>query len=271
MKNTNYTLICTFFALLMTGGLLAQNEYTQDIAIPLSNPGEKGKLQASLHNGSLTVEGYNGNEVMITVITREKEDNSSKQKSIPGLKRIPNAAMSFEITEDNNKVRVNGGHKGRVDFVVKVPKNFHLSLSTHHNGQIKVSGVTGEIEVDAHHGGIELNQVAGSVIADTHHGAIKVTLNAITSNKPMAFSTYHGNVEVTLPSSVNASTKIKTAKGDVFTDFDLNMRVQKPETSTDNRGRTKVKMGGWLYGDLGKGGPEFMFNTYHGDIIIKKG
>ena len=64
--------------------------------------------------------------------------------------------------------------------------------------------------------------------------------------------------------------KVKSTKGDIYTDFDMEMKAEQPETTAGENGGTRIKLGGWLYGDLGNGGPEFMFNTYHGDVIIRK-
>ncbi len=255
-------------------GFSSYGQDTQEFNIPLSNPSSPGKLYAKTHRGSIVVNGYNGKEVIVKVNPREDEhDHDSDRdrgRDLGGMKRIPNTAAQFEIIEEDNVVKVQGVHNKYIDFEIQVPKNFDLSINTHHDGYIEVNGVTGEIEADGHHESIVLTNVAGSVIADTHHGEIKVNLTSATSNTPMAFSTYHGDIDITLPANINAATKIKTTKGDVYTDFDLDLRVESTEVESGRSGGTQIKVGGWLVGNLGKGGPEFLFNTYHGDVIIRK-
>ncbi|MCB0629408.1 MAG: DUF4097 family beta strand repeat-containing protein [Saprospiraceae bacterium] len=258
-------------AVLWSCQLVAQNPYSRDFNMPLSKPNETGTLKVDLHMGGVTVEGYSGKEVLITMISQPDEDGEEdSDRSKEGLKRIPNSSMDFEIAEENNVVYIKGSHKGRTDFKVKVPRQFSLDLSTHHDGEVKVTDVTGEIEVDAHHGGMELINVGGTVVADTHHGDITVSFSSIKSGVPMAFSTYHGDVDITFPGNTNATMKMKSDKGDIYTDFDLT--ANRPETRLENTGDNpkKIEISSWIYSNIGNGGPEFMFTTHHGDIILRK-
>ncbi len=245
---------------------LAQSSKEESITVPLSDPGKSGLLIIKNHNGRVNVEGYSGSEVQVIITkNRHRNDHSSKY----GLKRIPNQSLDVSISEEDNVVRISGRHNKGKDFLIKVPKNFSLSISTHHDGEITVSDVNGEIETKGHHGGITLSNVGGSVVADTHHGAIRVTLNSISHDIPMAFTTYHGDVDITFPSTLNAKVKMKSSKGDIYTDFD--MTIQKPQIKkTEMNGKNEIKLSGWTHGTIGSGGKEFMFATYHGDIIIRK-
>ncbi len=249
--------------------LMGQSD-NQEFSIPLSEPGKKGILYAKTHRGAIKVSTHPENSVIVRVSSGEGEkemDRGEKQ----GLRKIPNAATQFEITEENNIVKVQGVHNRHINFDILVPADFDLVINTHHDGYIEVNGVTGSIEADAHHEGISLIDVGGSVIADTHHGEIKVVLKSVTKEVPMAFSTYHGDIDLTFPPNVNARAKVKTTNGDIYTDFDLDLQVEPTELKSESEKGTKIKVSGWLKGDLGTGGPEFLFSTYHGDIIIRKG
>lgn len=261
--------LCLLVPMLFLGiGLMAQQQSANEFSIPLSNPNAPGKLKVDLYNGGITVEGYAGKEVVVTMKTYDSEDKGENSKN--GLRRIPNTGVEFEIEEANNEVEIDGNHRGRTDFIVKVPKNFALSIGTHHNGDVIIRNVNGEIEVDAHHGGMELENVGGTVVADTHHGGIKVSFSSVKPGAPMAFSTYHGDVDITLPASTNASAKMKSERGDVYTDFDMKTTTQTPTKQSTDGGRVKIKIDSWIYGDIGSGGPEYMFTTHHGDIILRK-
>lgn len=261
----------------------SQDKVLDTYNIPLSNPNATGKLQVDLQNGTIQVEGYDGKEVQIQFI--EKEESSKKQKdwnwdwgdndnteqkgSKKGLKKISSNYIEMDIEERNNTVYVKGSHNRRSDLLIKVPQNFALRLEAHHNGDIYIKEVIGELEITSHHGGIEMENVGGSIVADTHHGAIIATMVNVTPNTPMAFSTYHGDVDITFPPSVKCDTKIKTAKGDIYTDFDLALKTV-TENNTNSAGQRKIKIGGWMYGEIGGGGEEFLFNTHHGDVVIRQ-
>ena len=119
------------------------------------------------------------------------------------------------------------------------------------------------------HGGIVIEKAGGSIIADTHHGEIVASLVTVTPDVPMAFSTYHGDVDISFPADINCATKIKTARGDIYTDFELELEARM-EKNVSSNGRRKIKIGGWMYGKIGTSGEEFLFNTHHGDVVIRK-
>jgi len=274
-----------FFALigsLPLTAIIAQDKVLETYNIPLSNPNQSGKLFVDLHNGSIQVEGYNGQEVEVQFLEKGQEkrknndwnwdwgnhDNDHKS-SKKGLKKISNNYIDLEISEEDNQVLVKGSHNRRSDLLIKVPQKFALKLKAHHNGDVYVKNVIGELEITTHHGEIGLEKIGGSVIADTHHGEIRASFVSILPDVPMAFSTYHGDVDITLPASVKCNTKIKTAKGDIYTDFDLDLKTVTENKTTAN-GRRQIKIGGWMYGKIGAGGEEFLFNTHHGDVVIRK-
>ena len=263
MKNISLLFIALFTSFMVQG----QSE-TQEFTIPLTDPGKPGKLMVDIQNGNIKVEGHTGKDVLVKIKAHPGGDYKSKSsRGREGLRRIPNNALSFEISEANNRVMIDGNRNRRTDFHIMVPRQFTLILETHHNGDVYVSDVSGEIEVNSHHGEIGMEGISGSVIADTHHGEIRAKFDAVTAGQPMAFSTYHGDVDITFPNNVDGKTKIKTERGDIYTDFEMEMKIQRKEESEDG---VKKYFGGWLYGNLGKGGPEFMFNTYHGDVILRK-
>ncbi len=258
----------TFFVIInfITVMCLAQQQET--ITVPLSSPGQPGKLEIMIHNGSIKVEGYNGQEVEIE-ISGDTDKDIQRDNSRGTLKRIPNNAIDVDITEYENTVEIHGTNR-RTDFRVKVPKNFSMVLGSHHNSDIHVKGVNGEMEVQSHHGSIELHDIGGTVIAGTHHGTILATLNSVMNDKPMAFSTYHGDIEVSFPANFSGTTKIKTVRGEVFTDFEMDLKSSNPEKNKTQHGKHEIKLAGWIVGEIGNGGEEHMFTTHHGDVIIRK-
>ena len=278
IKLFTIALLCSFQ---LTG--VAQDKVLETYDVPLSNPSQIGKLYVDLHNGTIQVKGYEGKEVSVQFVERKNNhknkndwnwdwdgnDNDHKN-SKKGLKKISSNYIDLEIEENNNTVYVKGSHNRRSDLIIQVPTNFNLKLKAHHNGDINVSNVVGELEITSHHGEIIIEKVGGSVIADTHHGEIRGSLVSVTPNAPMAFSTYHGDVDIAFPTSIKCDTKIKTAKGDIYTDFDLELKTVTDEKTSATGRRKQIKIGGWMYGKIGSGGEEFLFNTHHGDVVIRQ-
>ncbi|MGB0523144.1 MAG: DUF4097 family beta strand repeat-containing protein [Flammeovirgaceae bacterium] len=249
---------------------IAQEKTVKKIPVPLSNPGKKGKLTVELIKGSITVQAYGGKEVVVSAITYEQ--GKAPSKSDNGMFRIPNNSYGLEIQEKDNHVEVEAeSWKRKIDFEILVPKSFDLRLKTINNGNIEVSGVGGELEISNVNGSITLNDVEGSIVSNTVNGKITATLSKVTPDIPMSFTTLNGKVDVTLPTSIKATAKIKSDYGNIYSDFDMKIedqpiKMEKPK----NGGGSKIIMDKWVVGKINGGGPELMFKNMHGDIYIRK-
>ena len=61
---------------------------------------------------------------------------------------------------------------------------------------------------------------------------VVATVRQVTAQKPMAFTSLNGEVDVTLPASLKASLKLRSDQGDVYTDFDVQTRNPPPASAT---------------------------------------
>jgi DUF4097 and DUF4098 domain-containing protein YvlB len=106
------------------------------------------------------------------------------------------------------------------------------------------------------------------------NGGVKVSLDRVTPNKPMSFSSLNGKIDVTLPADTKAKLRLKTTHGEVYTDFDVKMEpdTSKPviEDSRGKGGKYEIKMDRSLVGSINGGGPEYSFQTMNGTILIHK-
>ena len=252
----------------------------EQIAVPLSNPGERGILEIGLVNGSIEVSGYDGNEIVVRAVSSEsaeEEDGSPRRRNRvsenerAGLTRIPSNAMEIEVSERNNRVTVESNSwKQGIDFVVQVPKNFDLELSTVNGGDIVVEDINGEMELNNVNGEVTAKNIGGSAIIDTVNGKIEASFRSISTDAPMAFTTLNGNVDVTLPSAVKATFRMKSDRGEIYSDFEMDIDQSGPKVDRSNKGGFKVTIENWVYGKVNGGGPEFMFNNMNGNIYIRK-
>jgi DUF4097 and DUF4098 domain-containing protein YvlB len=211
--------------------------------------------------------------VTADVRTKKVSDRGYDAKESKGLKRLTNVSMDLSIEEDSNEITIRSSSLyQKIDLKIQVPFRTSLYLHCHHNGNIVVDNVTGDIEADNHHGSIKLHDISGTVVADTHHGYIDVTFNKVTAGKSMSFSTYHGNINVTFPASIKSNLKLRTDRGDIYTDFNIKAQVKPQKTvKRRNGGKYVVRIEKGVFGTINGGGPEMFFKTYHGNIYIKKG
>ncbi|MGD8427393.1 MAG: DUF4097 family beta strand repeat-containing protein [Balneolaceae bacterium] len=267
MKVLKYIFPFIFSFLLIPALSKAQDQ----LAVPLSNPGQPGKLKIGIVRGSITVHGYDGKEVLISYKGDEDEDNGQKVTK-NGLRRISNNSVGFEVSENDNEVEVSGTSPMKeVSFDITVPKNFDLHLSTVNGGELVVENVTGEMELSNVNGEITLRNVGGSGLVNTVNGDILATFKSVTPNKPMAFSNLNGDIDVTFPAKTAMKAKMKSEWGDVYTDFKMDIKRSDAEkVNTSEGGTYKVSVNNWIYGTINGGGPEYLFKSMRGDIYIRK-
>jgi len=268
--------IVLVLGLLSIGTLVAQEKEIDLFLVPLSDPGSPGKLVVNQISGSINVEAYEGKEVIVKATLSQDHrgcDDCGKagQKGKNGMKKISTSSLNIGAEEDDNVVQIqNELWNKKTDLFVRVPKNFSLKLETVNNGDISVDGVNGEMEISNVNGDIILESVSGSVLANTTNGELRVSFNSITSGKDMAFSSFNGDVEITFPKSLKANVKAKSDMGDVYTDFDMAISKNEPMVDKNSSsGKYKVKVEQWVKGTINGGGPEMLFKTFNGDIMIK--
>jgi hypothetical protein len=268
MKLKTIKSIAVAILFLMAGNSSAQEK----ISVPLSNPNNSGVLKMGIISGAITITGYNGKEVVVIGTKRKEKKRKNKSKNKYGLKKISNKSMEFSVEEYDNTVKVESTPMSTIDFEIKVPVNFSLKVSTVNRGFIEISNIKGAIEVSNVNGRITLKDITGSVSADTVNGDIVANLLKVTSNTAMAFSNLNGKLDITLPKSIKANVKIKSDRGEIFTDFDLKSNPQKAKVTKGRASRDgvyKVKVENWIIGSINGGGPEILFKTFNGDIILR--
>jgi DUF4097 and DUF4098 domain-containing protein YvlB len=181
-----------------------------------------------------------------------------------------------EITEENNTIRVSGGPSpfAGADLVIQVPVQTSVSVNAQVGNAVTIENITGEIEANNGNGQLTITNVSGSVMAHSLNGKILASINSVTPDKAMSFSTMNGEIDVTLPASIKANVKLKTEHGDIFTDFDVKLdAAARPPQVEDNRkkgGRYRVRFDRGTTGTINGGGPEIQFTTFNGSILIHK-
>ncbi|MFC6225410.1 DUF4097 family beta strand repeat-containing protein [Hymenobacter artigasi] len=253
----------------------SEKDAKEQLTVALSAPGKPGSLELSLVNGSIHVAGYGGKEVMIDAVARPRQGDrrSSSKAETNGMKRLSSAnSLNLTAEEKNNHVEITtDSYQHPIDLTIKVPQNFSLKLSTVNNGDITVDNVTGELEITNVNGAIQLSQVAGSAVANTVNGNLIVVFKSVTAGAPMAFSTLNGKVDVTFPGSIKAALKMKSERGDVYSDFDVAVdKGAAKVTRTSQNGLSRLSTDDWTYGKVNGGGPEVMLKTFNGDIFLRK-
>ncbi|GAB3704520.1 hypothetical protein GCM10027592_35960 [Spirosoma flavus] len=280
MKTIKLTIGILIMSLFTAGSLFAQNDVKEQLVVPLSDPGKPGTLRAGLINGSIHVTGHTGKDVIVDITSsnsskrgRRDDDDHPSDRASAGMKRIaPGNPFDVSAREKSNTITVEANSINQtIDLNIKVPQNFSLRISTVNHGQITVDNVSGELEVNNVNGSIELTNVSGSAVANTVNGGVIATFKSVNNDAPMAFSTLNGNVDVTFPASSKMNLKLKSDRGDMFTDFDLDVDKTASKVNKSNQnGMYRVAIDEWVQGKVNGGGREIMMKNMNGNIYVRK-
>jgi DUF4097 and DUF4098 domain-containing protein YvlB len=234
-------------------------DYSGDrIVVPARNASHARVVTCNLLNGAITVKTHTGDEVIV-----EGSEHHSREEYHGGMHRIGESSRGLEVVEDGDTVAVHNQNGNGAVFLT-VPVNTSLKLHTL-SGGIDVDGVHGEVDVHTLNGHLTLTDISGTVTADSQNGPIKVTMDSLTSNKPLAFSTLNGVIDVTLPADVKADLTVKTNHGAVYSDFEVTLGA----THALND-RNRIRIDNTIRGTINGGGVDVTIHTLNGAVYIRK-
>lgn len=242
------------------------------VTVPLSDPARACSVKVNLLNGSIVVTGYDGKDVIVQAKVRNEEESPREAR---GMKRVPMNATGLSVEEENNQVDIGTQSVQRtVDLTIQVPRRSSLNLKTVNDGDISVTGVEGELDINDVNGNVTLKNISGAAVAHALNGDLKVTFDRINPQKAMAFSSLNGDVDVTFPPDLRANVSMASDRGDVFSDFDIQLDARVPTQTpapTRDKGKYVVKVDKNVRGKINGGGQEIQFKNFNGNIYIRRG
>jgi len=239
----------------------------EQLVINLSSSSNRRVFTFENPKGSVKVIGYNGDVIVVNATLRLPESEKSGGSE---MRRIEQNLLDISAEADGSNVTLYSRVVGKtVDFDIKIPRDFSLKLKSLDNGNVQIININGEIEVENANGDISLENIAGSSVLSTVYGKISAVFREVKPDSPMMFTSFEGDISLSLPVSVNAILKMKTGTGEIRTDFDFIPVKRQPVVK--NVENTKVySLEDWVVGRINTGGPEYIIRSYNGNIIINK-
>jgi len=237
--------------------------------------------------GSIQVAAYDGNSIELNVTrslqaaTQERLEAARKEVTLD-VREEPSLVSLYvdgpfrdcDCNRGDNGHRRRDGSRWRdrqydvrYDFVLKVPRNVGLALSTVNRGDIKIEGTTGDFEVTNVNGGIEMLDIAGSGRVGTINKDVRIVFRTNPTG-PSSFKTLNGDVVVSFQPPLAADLRMKTFNGGMYTDFETTALPSLMPVSERKNGKFVYKSDRSAGVRVGGGGPELRFETLNGDIRI---
>jgi len=251
----------------------ANAQSDERVVVPLSDPSRPAIVEIALFSGDISVKAYDGNEVIIVTDTPVRDADEPEPPRADGLRRIQSSTVGLTAEESNNTVSLRMDFSPRgVDLEVQVPRRTSVHASLVNGGDITINGVTGEHELSNVNGDVIATDVTGSAVMNSTNGDVQATFVEVSATKPMSFSSFNGDVDVTLPARLVADLLVTSQQGEVLTDFDV-VAQQDPTVLERNGGpggNYRVRMQRQTRYAIGGGGPDIQLRTFNGDIMIRK-
>jgi lia operon protein LiaG len=259
MKKVNYLMAFAIF-LLMSNVL-----HAQEYKIPVQNS-KDGKLTLSDFMGDLPVEGYSGNEIIISTASDNEFVTPERAKGLKPIYSIgtDNTGLGLEVEKNGNQVTVQCllPITKRGEYKIKVPDNFGLKIESgcERSNNIDIQNMKNEIEIKNCQS-INLKNVTGPLVLSTISGDIDIVYSNISTDKPVYINSVSGEIDVTLPAKTAVNIEMKTISGVMYSDFDF---------PTDKNSMKQIA-GATVKYPLNGGGVDFKIIAVSGNIYLRKG
>jgi hypothetical protein len=209
---------------------------------------------------NVRVSGINGSVVIETSDSDRAEINIQiKASSQEAMERRPiiveNTSNSLTIRTENDREGRHDGDRGWVRHEVRLRLPRAISL--------KVSGVTGKVEVGQITGAVAVNGVNGRV--DVAQAGTATELSGINGHTSVAIkrvgegglrvSGINGGVEISLPAGTNADVEVRSVNGGINSDIPLQVQGEMRR--------------GQLIGKMGSGGAQITVNGINGGVTLR--
>lgn len=252
----------------------AQDAQPDRVTVPFSDPSRAKTLKASLLNGGITVRGYDGKDAIVEARQEGGRRNKRPERS-DGMRRIDMVGTGLAVEESDNVITVGTRSiNDNIELTIQVPFNTSLKLHATNGGDILVDRITGDVEIDNTNGNATATHISGAAVVHALNGKVLVTMDKVTADKSMSFSSLNGDIDVTLPADVKARAKLKSDNGAVYSDFEITMdqAARKPavQDSNSSKGKYRVQFDRAIYALFNGGGPEMQFTTFNGNIYVRK-
>ncbi len=265
-------LLLAAVALVLAGAIWGQEKASEQLTVPLTRPDGPGKLVVERHQGSVSVTGYEGHAVIVKATFRRPAGPQGPRGEGGGMKPVSAAAIQLDAREADNVVTVDAHSRSKsIDLEILVPFRFSVKLSVRDDGDVVVSGLRGDAEVENPFGRVRLVRLTGSANVSTVDGDIAAEFLGVEAGVPLALTTVHGKIEAVFPADAALTVRMKSDEGMIYSDFDIAAEKRGTRTEPDAAaGGKRIALEEWTTGRIGRGGTDVLLQSYDGNIYIRR-
>ncbi len=224
-----------------------------------------GKLVINL--SSVTVEGYNGNEIVFTSTREasEEDDRAKGLRPINGSGLTDNTGLGIAVNEKNGNIEVEQVTQRASQVKIMVPKGVSVSYSftkAVNAGKASFKNIESEIEISVQHNKVYLENITGPLTVKAVYSEVDVKFGS-TIKGPISIASIYGHVDVAIPLTTKADLKMNTSYGEILASPDFKIEVEKTGDMISYKNNT-------VKGKLNGGGTDISLVSNYGKIYLRK-
>lgn len=237
--------------------------HAQEYKVTVQNT-KDGKLILNNFPGDLPVEGYSGNEIIVTSDLPANVPERAK-----GLKPVyaggtDNTGIAVDADKNGNQVVLQCllPITKNANYKIKVPDNFNIQIDNEcgHSGNVTVSNMKSELAIKNCQD-IKVKNVSGPLVFYTISGNINIRFASLSKERSVSLASVSGDIDVTVPAATPMNVELKNISGGIYSDFNF---------PNDDKGLKRVG-GNAVSSKLNGGGASLTITNVSGNIYLRKG
>jgi len=214
-----------------------------------------GRIELDNINGDVHISTWDRNEVKVDAI-----------KSADEKERLDEAKIEVDSGKDSISIQTKypghdhtfnwGSHDNpaSVEYTLTVPRAARLDEIKLINGELDITGTSGEVRASCINGKLEAENLSGRAELSTINGHLEAHFDKL-EGPAIELKSVNGSVSLTIPSDSKAEIEAKTVSGSIDNDFGLHVN-------------NHHFVGHDLRGELGSGGPRIRLENVNGRIDV---
>lgn len=231
--------------------------------------GNVSELLVNITNlyADLEIKGTNSKVVKIYALDYEGLPEKAK-----GLKPLSatgpdNTDIGLHVKQNGSELKISGASRKSDDgaYRIELPANVKLFIeyNSFQAGDIKVRGMSGEVEATSKVGDMEFQDIIGPLVASSLSSDISIVFSSVSQSGPTDIVSTSGDIDVSLPGSTKGNFIMNTVSGEVYTDLEFEFGEEESKPSFWGSGMSAAAT-------LNGGGVQINLKSISGDIFIRK-
>lgn len=225
-----------------------------------------GKLD--IHLSGVTVEGYDGNQVVFHSERNEQENDPRAKglRAINGNGVEDNTGLGISVVENGTTTEVRQVASANQGIKIMVPKGIIVSFTCRsvEASEVRFKNLDNEIEISTDYNSIELENVTGPATVRALYGTVTAKFNDRIKG-PISIASVYAAVDVTIPHDTKANINLSSSHGEILASADLKIEMVKKE------GDDMIRYSSDVDGKLNGGGMDFKLSSEYGKIYLREG